>query len=185
MIYKSIIGAMCACLAVVSFNVSAATLYLPDSGWQEISWVDPSGGNNDVNAEGAFSFTVTENQSPILTVTDSGWNGERIEVFNYGVYTGFWSSSPSSPSGTVWTSSYDVAASSSQWSTGVWDLAAGDYELTFRLQRWWLNGDDIPPNTWVAAFKVDVNAVPVHASVFLFCSGIFGLIGFVRLKNKQ
>ena len=176
---KVIIGTV---LSLFAFNVIAATAYLPNSGWQEISWVDPNSGNYDVNAEGAFSFTVTENQNPVLTVTDSGWNGERFEVFNYGTYMGLWSPMPSSPSGSVWTSSYDTAITSSQWSTGVWNLAAGDYELTFRLQRWWLNGDDIPPETWVAAFKVDVNPVPIPSAAWLFGSGLLGLIGLARRK---
>ena len=148
-------------------QAAAATMYSPGSGWQEFSGINTSGGNNDDNLEGAFTFTVTVQQAPVLTVTDAGWTGERIEVFNHGAFAGFWTPSPRGKIGSSFTSSYDVAASSANWSTGVWSLTPGDYELTFRLQQWWIFGDDIPPNTWVAAFKVDVAPVPVPGTLLL------------------
>ena len=182
-ILKHLIFAVVVSTGIYS-QATAATMYPPGSGWQEFSWVNPVGGGYDENSEGAFTFSVTAQQTPVLTVTDAGWNGERIEVFNHGAYAGFWTPSPRGECGTSFTSSYDTATSSAKWSTGVWNLNPGDHELTFKLQQWWIYGDDIPPNTWVAAFKVDVAPVPVPGTLLLFISALTGIV-FLAGRRRQ
>lgn len=144
--------------------VDAAVPYIPGSGWKPFIFY-PYLGNSDSNwnSEGQFIFTVYAGQNAVLTVTDSGWNVERMEIFNNSNWTG-WTTSvpgPAGENGQHWTTSFDTAAGSSNWSSGNWALSPGTYRLTFKLNTWsTVKTDVIASNTYKGAFKVDVVQTP-------------------------
>jgi hypothetical protein len=135
----------------------AATEYLPGSGWQTLTWTSPTG-HTEFNNEGAFTFSVPAGQTFFLMVTEAGWNGARIEVYNQSVSTGVLTPSVDFRCFT-WTDDFEQAKSSDTWSTRILELAPGDYELTFRLAQWCATAD-LSPSTWIAAFKVWANTAP-------------------------
>ncbi|HNP31110.1 MAG TPA: FG-GAP-like repeat-containing protein [Nitrospirales bacterium] len=146
-------------IVLLAFPQSAmgATAYLPGSGWQSLTWTHPFG-NNRFNNEDGFTFSVTEGQKLYLIVTDAGWNGGFIDVFNQGVFTGLYTPFVS-PGCAAWTDQFDDAALSNFWGTGALELAPGNYDLTFQLKGW-CSTADIQPDTWIAAFKVGPNVAP-------------------------
>jgi hypothetical protein len=140
-------------------SVYAEVPYFPGTGWQVFSWRDPINNGHSRNGEGAFEFTVYAGQEAVLTVTDGGWNKEKIEIFNRNAYTGW--TTPTPGPGRIWTTSYDTASASTQWSNGSWPLPPGTYKLAFGLGQW-STVDFDEPNIPIyrAAFKVSVVTTP-------------------------
>ena len=146
-----------AALTLASQPALAATEYVPGAGWQMLTWTSPTG-HTEFNNEGTFTFSVPEGEKFFLIVTEAGWNGAMVEIYNHSLSTGVLTSSVNARCST-WTDDFDQAASSDTWSTGMRELVSGDYELTFRLGQWCLPADK-PHHTWIAAFKVGTNVAP-------------------------
>jgi hypothetical protein len=139
--------------------LGAEVPYLPGSGWKTFTFYNPGFGNYE-NAEGEFAFTVYAGQNAVLTVTDGGWNNEKFEIYNKGNWTGWTTSNPSS-AGQHWTTSFDVAAESPNWSSGSWILLPGTYKLTFGIGQWNPVKTDVNgSNVYRGAFKVSVVQTP-------------------------
>ncbi|MDR4485410.1 MAG: FG-GAP-like repeat-containing protein [Nitrospirales bacterium] len=150
------IGPLLIVLLAFPLSPVGATAYVPGSGWQSLTWTNSI--HNEFNNEGGFTFSVTEGQKLYLIVTEAGWNGEIVEVFNQGVFVGLRTSFVS-PVCAVWTDQFDDAASSNSWGIRIVELFPADYDLTFQLKER-CHTAGIPPDTWIAAFKVMPNVAP-------------------------
>lgn len=142
-------------------QAEAGNSYFPGTGWREFSFDAPLSGGNERNSEGEFSFTVHAGQSATLTVADQGWNNERFEVLNNGIYAGFWTSEPgpAGQTGAHWSPA--PSPGTNMWSSGTWALAPGNYKLSFRMQMWSSTKYDDPPwPIYKAGFRVDVVQTP-------------------------
>jgi hypothetical protein len=212
MVFKSIVGAVCACLIVVSFNVSAVIIGNKD--WLQVtdtagrSWsdfnaiFDDSTGVCDtpgclltsgVDLTGYTWASITEvrvlldtytstaldqaDSPSIIQALSSGWNASLFGDFaatnpftDGNDILGFTRNSSSIGNGDVvravdYGSSYD--------STQLIDL--------YRVQE--LTADENQPYLGGWFYKDAPPSVPIPASVWLFGSGLVGLIGIARRKK--
>ena len=83
---------------IVFLNLSlvrtASAITITDTEWHELTWSQGNTILNRFNREGAFTFNVLTGGSATLQVTDIGFNFERYEVFNFGIWNGLWTTSP-------------------------------------------------------------------------------------------
>ena len=215
MVFKSIVGAVCACLIVVSFNVSAVIIGNKD--WLQVtdtagrSWndfnaiFDNSTGACDtpgcllasgVDLTGYTWASITEVRVLLDTYTStaldqadspfisqalsSGWNASLFgdfaatNLFNDGNdILGFTRNSSSIGNGDVvravdYGSSYDPTQFPDLYL--VQELSAGE-NRPFVGGWFYKDAVETPPS------------VPIPASVWLFGSGLIGLIGIARRKK--
>lgn len=144
-------------------------------GWHAFSW---TAGPNVFQTETPWTFNTAVGVD--LSVTDAFVSGDRFEVYNFGVLVGTTSQiNGFSP----WTNDPNVAFLSSNFSTGVFSLAAGSYSLTFKNIQ--------SPSGYAsgaAFFRVDpqggVAQVPEPASATLVALGVAGLAVGYRRRRK-
>ena len=213
MIIKSFIGAACICLAVVSFNSNAVLIGVDDSsmdflgaaqdGWNitldtstNLQWLD-------------WSLTTSRSYNDVYAQTQGGtldgWRYATSEEFAglataAGIPASFLDATPGGTDvgftilNSLLGDTGDVGLSSaiSAWSNSPGTHTIGGFTS---LQ----NGFDVPNDSFnifnnefldVNSFNlyggsalVRVNPVPVPASVWLFGSGLIGLVGFAKRKK--
>ena len=183
MVIKSIVGAICACLAVLSFNASAAIVQIDSS----TSIIHTSGGlfgigYGDLSISGSFNL----NQTPHSL---EGWDLLVFEDIDILVGApGF-----QSPSITSALSDSNALYNGDTFQSSIYcvyvvgvicptDTVTGSYDGTsFSMTRNYFSGypDDF---SYSIVINGTVSAVPVPAAVWLFGSGLIGLIGIARRK---
>ena len=196
MVFKSIIGAVCACLAVVSINVSAVVLeerlgglayYDPDA---DLTWLANANVAGTANWWDAIAwgvdFTVGGVDRWRIPTTVHDWAGINIvgsELGNlfYNVLGGV----AGTPISAIHNANYDLFNNIQD--DIYWTSQAGGLDYGEAVSVSMFNGiqyhDDMERLrfTW-AVYTGDVEAVPVPAAVWLFASGLIGLVGFARRK---
>lgn len=140
-------------------------------GWYEVDLQPGS-----LNWKDQFSFNLLT--PGILTVTDARLAGERFEVFSNGVSLGVTPEPLTNPAFN-YTEDYDHAANDPIWSTGVWNLAAGNYLISGELTRI-VFGTSNP----VGALRIDSAPVPAPAAVWLLGSALVGGLGLRRFRKN-
>jgi hypothetical protein len=108
----------------IGFTASApagAVSIVPDSGWQNFTFAD-------VGSIGNPTFQFTLAQAGELKVTDAFQSGDRFEVYNFATLLGL-TSVPGS-SGDQIGSDADAAFIDPRWSSGIFSLAAGTYDIS-------------------------------------------------------
>jgi len=217
MVFKSIIGTTCACLAVVSFSADAALVsrlgglaYYDDVA--DLTWLA------DANAAGTTMNWANANAwaAGLDVAGVTGWRlPDTIDVGNDGatytsIYQGVdyyynitthselsnmfynvlgnlayydtsgnsaqpgWGLTNTGPfsnlqSSYYWSATEYAPSTSSAWFFGMSNGSQNHYDKTVNLYAW-------------AVQSGDVSAVPVPAAVWLFGSGLLGLIGVARRK---
>ena len=153
---KSISLAVLALVLSTSVNAELVSLS-PEGGWLPFSY-----GGNDSHWNDSFEFTITE--ASTLKVTPEGSSlGDIFEVFAGGTSLGITSSSRSLDT----------------FSTGLWVFQAGTYEITGVV----LSSTN-SAGTGIIRLDSGVPAVPIPAAVWLFGTGLIGLIGLARRKTN-
>ena len=209
MVFKSIIGAACACLAVVTFSADAALVsrlgglavydteadltwladanYAMTSGYDAdgaMNWVDANAWAAGLNVGGVDGWRL----APSLNADGSGpcigYNCTGSEMGNlfYNVLGGIAGSSII----TTHNTNYDLFSNVQAY--GYW--SATEYAPnTLNAWRFYMNYGRQGTSRVVLDFYAwavqsgDVSAVPVPAAVWLFGSGLLGLIGVARCKK--
>jgi hypothetical protein len=145
-----------------------------------LEWIDAqsaTGYNNDGSAL-HFSFTLTG--AADLTVVDGGFAGDQFQVFNNGTALGF-TSVPTNSYPTSVVTNFDAALANSNYSSAVYHLGAGTYDITGLLSlSTFVAGS--PLNATVGA--VSLTAVPVPAALGLFLAGS-SLMGFFSRRRAN
>lgn len=205
MVFKSIIGATCTCLAMVSFSADAALVsrlgglaYYDDVA--DLTWLADANyaQTSGYDADGAMTFSAANAWAAGLDVggvtgwrlasTDpalSGLNQSGSEMGNlfYNVLGGVAGQSIT----TIHNANYDLFSNIQSyyyyWSATeyapdtayAWHfyMASGSQHYSHKLLNRY---------AW-AVQSGDVSAVPVPAAVWLFGSGLLGLIGVARRKR--
>ena len=199
MVYKSIIGAVCACLAVVSFNVNASVITFDPPPCLTCGYLLSSYEESGVNFSGEFAHYGMGSNS--IAVNDSTGGAIR---FSYGSSMTLQLSSGSLFSlGTVDLAEYSSVFDGDE--IAVLFVGHKDNGITV-FQNFTIDGlrdgvggiDDFETFTFSsdftnlayvevgsAVFSMDnlsVSTVPIPAAVWLFGSGLIGLVGFARRK---
>jgi len=221
MVFKSIIGTTCACLAVVSFSADAALVsrlgglaYYDDVA--DLTWLA------DANAAGAAMNWADANAwaAGLDVAGVTGWRlPDTIDVgndgatyMNYfqGVDFGYNITTHSELSNMFYNvlgnvAYYDTSGNASQPGWGLTNTgpfsnlqsdnywSATEFAPSTTNVAWYFGmlgggqGNDVKTNNgyaW-AVQSGDVSAVPVPAAVWLFGSGLLGLIGVARRKSAN
>ena len=144
---------------VISQPAKADTIN-PNGGWQYFEF-----GELGTSWDKIFSFNLIN--SGILTITDAFLTGDVFEVLNFGTSLGF-TSTPDITQKVFHVGNYDAAVLDSRWSTGIWDLGAGSYEISgiATLSPFGRGG---------AALRVDTSLVPESNTILLLDNALTGL----------
>jgi len=138
-------------------SANATTIEIRD----DYGWIGFTYGGEGSSWNDTFIFTITE-ASTLRVLPDFGSLGDIYEVFADGTSLGATSSSMSPDT----------------FSTGLWTFQAGTHQVTGIVLS--------SPNSFGVAsiiLESGVPAVPVPAAVWLFSSGLFGLIGVARCRK--
>ena len=224
--YKSILGAVCACLAVVSFNVNASLLTIGTATYlgndynliydveDQITWLDYSNsGATYVGTETwissldtALTINLIEGYSPswgnanwrLPEVYGSGNNPTNINFIGSEMTTLYYSELGNELNDTslnfgifnnIISSGFYFLEPDPSWG---WDPVTGSFAPYFS----WTDSSIADPGELVistntlnsgvygmAVISGEVSMVPVPAAVWLFGSGLLGLVGVARRKK--
>jgi hypothetical protein len=144
-----------------------------------LEWIDAQsdlGYNNDGSAL-HFTFTLTD--PAYLTIVDGGFAGDQFQVFNNGTALGFTSVAINTYPTSIGTN-FDAALSDPAYSSAVFYLGAGSYDITGLLTVSALDDSSNAINATVGA--VSLTAVPVPAALGFFLAGS-GLMGFFSRRR--
>ncbi len=146
-----------------------AGILTADAGWSRFTF----GGATPDWSE-TFTFTISE--ASTLTVTDLYQTGDQFEAFANGSSLGL-TSAPTSESGTIY-DDYDASVASPSYSTGMWVLLAGTYDISGIATL-------APLGRGSAGIKLDtgVSAVPEPGALVLFAPALLGFLG-LRRRSK-
>jgi len=142
----------------------------------DLSWIDI----NDGSAL-SFTFTVDAGYTGKLTVVDAGFSGDRFTVFSGISSLGNSSAAVNSYPNSIGLD-FDAALANSNFSRGIYELAAGTYTITGSLLTSALDDTNSPLNATVGALRVDVSPVPLPAAALLLLNGL-GVFGFAARRR--
>ena len=212
MLNKSIIGATCTCLAVVSFNANSALMpvlgglayYDPDA---DLTWLaDANAAGATMNwadanawAAGLDVAGVTGWRLPDTLQQDASCSGQSGGVVSYGynctgsemgnLFYNVLGGVAGQSITTTHNTNYDLFSnvqSSYYWSATEYAPTTGGawlFHMGLGLQNG-TNDKNFSFYGW-AVQSGDVSAVPVPAAVWLFGSGLLGLIGVAKRKRAN
>ena len=143
-----------------------------------LGWIDISDGTAL-----SFSFTVAAGNTGTLTVVDAGFSGDRFSVFSNSAALAVTSAAVNNyPNSTF---DFDLALAATNYSRGIYALAAGNYTVTGSLFSSALDEFGAPLNSTTGALRVDVApvaAVPLPAAALLLLNGL-GVFGFAARRR--
>ena len=209
MVIKSIIGTTFACITVVSFNTSAALIerlgglayyddvadltWLTDANAAKTSsydadglmnWTDANNWAAGLNVAGVTGWRLADTVQPDTNCgTSYGLNCTDSEMGNlfYNVLGGY----SNTPISLHHNANYDLFSNiqTEYWSATEYaanTLGAWNFGMSSGFQNYTLKSDS--GYAWVVQ-SGDIGAVPVPATVWLFGSGLVGLISIARKKT--
>ena len=205
MALKSIVGATCTCLAVVSFNVNSALwerlgglayyddesdlTWLADaSAGTGLNWVDAKNWAAELNIDGVTGWRLPDTQQPDATCSiqtstkSSGYNCTGSELGNlfYNVLGGSADSGITSVHNDNYFLFNNVQDTFYFSATEYGNVGEVWVFATYNGYQDTLFAN-LGSNSW-AVHSGDVSAVPIPAAIWLFGSSLIGLIGFARRK---
>jgi hypothetical protein len=182
MIKKSLLAA--ALLSAIGVQAEAATL-VADGKWNtfDVDDLTSASGNLewiDLNDGNALSFDFTLLSPAYLKVVDGGFAGDRFNVFDNSNLLDQTSDTVNSYPNSIGLD-FDSAFADSDYSQGVFLLAAGNHSITGVLSQSANDEANKPINATVGA--VSLTAVPEPAAAWLYLTGS-ALIGVVYRRRK-
>ena len=183
MVFKSIVGAACACLAAISFNVNAANITLSENGlnFLEIQFsvpVQPAQHN-------ALSIGVTNSSGSVFSAVASLFDGGDLLANSLTSSLGErYATTGSSFSGIDPIIDYTTIADGTI--DGLFTLFVTSGFRTFDTNDFYINTFGEGGNSGFDGTITSISAstvVPVPAAVWLFGSGLLGLVGIARRKS--
>ena len=171
-INKHIAAVLLVSLFILGFGVtnSSATALTVDGAWDTA--------DEYLTAPAFFSetWTFTAASAVNLFVTDFAVASDLFDVYANGFFLGSTSYAPESSNYTL---DPDVAFASPAWSSGLWTLAAGVYEISI-LSTFVPSGY----SDSTVAVKVATAPVPEPSTLLLLGSGLLGLGWYGRKRKK-
>jgi hypothetical protein len=152
--------------ALLSFSGAQAAALTVNGGWSTFSF-----GTTGSSWSDSFTFTLTT--TGVLSVTDYQWLGDEFE-FTDGTTT--WVTQTATDVSSYQQYDIDLAFADPLFSSISVFLNPGTYTITGIVS-------DSPWDGGSGAIRVEANAVPLPAAVWLFGSALVGFIGFGRRKT--
>ena len=211
MVNKFAIGTACACLAVVSFNANTALVsrlgglayyddvadltWLADANYAQTSgydadglmfWEDAMVWGTALDVAGVTGWRLPDTLQPDTSCdsqsdgVSSGYNCTGSEMGNlYYIALGnfMFSLTNTGPFSNVQLGGYWSATDFAPHTTNVWSFAM------FNGAQVWSPKTQVVSYAW-AVHDGDVGLIPIPAAVWLFASGLIGLIGIARRKKS-
>lgn len=223
---KSILGAVCVCIAAVSFNVNASTVFnVP--GIQNLSWLELTATANmtrsqveaDMSSGGSLDGWRYATRTEVETLLDSLWGGVTegwhtsnyegartyLDVFGVSDLYAAYNNSGYMPDGYTWWNALfgsegDGCFDATQMCRAEVVIKDSLYGYDGDSIGWFQDGyglsygADLSSNNQIsqttnsawayqAYHLVSVSAVPVPSAIWLFGSGLLGLIGLAKRKK--
>jgi hypothetical protein len=180
-----------ALVGVTSANATLVTINNSNYGvWQAFDVVDPALGLGNTNlnwidqtdgSDLSFSVTVAAGYTGKLTVVDAAFSGDTFRVFKDGVELANTSAAVNSYPNSIGLD-FDAALADSNFSRGIYELAAGTYTITGSLSVSALDDLGASLNATVGGLRVDVAPVPLPAAALLLLNGL-GVFGFAARRR--
>jgi hypothetical protein len=183
MVNKTLATVVVALTAAFASRAQATTVDVTDSNWHQfdvsqlfsnsggLEWIDTNSDSLDPFSAIDFKFTLTAPTQ--ITVVDTGFSGDRFQVFDNGSLLGETSAAAIGTSNQI---DFDTALATG-YSSATFLLAAGTHDITGLLS---LSGDGL--NATGGGFKVD--AVPLPGAALLFLSGT-GLLSLTARRRRS
>jgi len=182
------LAAACALLLAAALPAAQAASLATDGSWTEIlmddslapytaAWVD-------LNADGvsytptSFNVTIAAGFTGTLTVVDTAYAGDRFSVSDNGVLLGQTGAAVADTALAHYVGSADSALANSDFSRGVFTLAAGQHVITGA----WVES---PYGATSGALKLDVSPVPEPATLATLLAGLSLLTVLLRRRNDS
>ena len=195
MVIKSIVGAICTCLAVVSFSVNAALLTVNEGQLVGATGVNVNGALYDVSFMDGTCFALYNGCDDSTDFLFSGNTASQAasDALLEQVFIGLYDDEPSLTMGCSFDTRCRVLTADGVVG-GEGDLIHGSFAVNSKKGA--TQGDTTAGGTFdVLSFDTStmdnrtmavwtVSAVPLPAAVWLFGSGLIGLIGIAR-RNKS
>lgn len=197
-------------LSVTSFSVSAAPIVIYDNFGPNDSFRETSGATIDVSFDQGFQFTAS--QSGFFTSLDVGMGttdgpqdvlfslhngatsntiGDLLESLTLTIQNPFGTQATSSASATgstylkegnqYWLLAHSVSGASTPWNYS--NVDSDGYKWVNRLTAT-PPRESIGISSDVSTFRINASVVPIPAAIWLFGSGLLGLIGVARHKKS-
>ncbi|MCQ8183363.1 VPLPA-CTERM sorting domain-containing protein [Methylomonas sp. SURF-1] len=171
-------------LSALSANAGAAALDA-DGQWHPFDvddTVSASAGLEWIDLDGnALSFDFTLTGSAILTIVDSGFAGDRFDVFNGNLLLGQTSAASNNYPDSLGLD-FDAAFADNRYSRGVFLLGPGSYRISGLLSQSALDDSAGAINATVGA--ISLTAVPLPAAAWLYLAGT-GLMGLTARRQSK
>jgi hypothetical protein len=176
MVFKSLIGLSCLIVSLVSASVNASTIFAPTDGDVNFlnSNIDFSGGTTQVAIFNVGDLGGTNNTIVLNDVYSASLAEFSVSVGDYLVDSKAGPSAPIFDSMTLFGTDNFILGltkdSGTNWvaDIGYTSLGGSIYDVHFA------DG---------SLLQVDVQVIPVPAAVWLFGSGLIGLVGLARRKK--
>lgn len=184
---KKMLATLTLAMGVV-FQAQATTIALSADGiWNEFNvddfsaisagteWIDYVDSNSpDFGTPLEYTFTIASGYVAKLTVVDAGFAGDTFSVYANNILLGMTSATTNS---TDYSNDFDANLANSNFSGGVFTLAAGSYTVTGNLFS-----TTQAFNATNGALKLEVMLVPEADTYAMLLAG-FGLMSIVRRRK--
>ena len=140
-------------------------------------WVDDF--NN--NAPLSFSFTIAAGQVGTLTVVDTGFSGDRFNVYNGAALLGSTGAAVNGDAAGAITFDYDTALANADFSRGTFTLGAGSHVISGVMFESTTDAFG-PLNATIGGIKLTVSPVPEPATYATLLIGLGLLLRTLRRR---
>lgn len=178
---------LAAALALATLSTAQAATLPGNGSWAEFNvdanlapysfgWVDESG------APLSFSVSIAAGQVGTLTVVDTGFSGDRFQVYDGAALLGSTGAAVNGDSAGAITFDQDLALANPDFSRGTFTLGAGTHVISGLMFQSTTDAFG-PLNATIGGLKLTVSPVPEPATYATLLIGLGLLLGALRRRN--
>jgi len=179
---------LAAALALAALSHAQAATLPGDGSWAGFN-VDANlapysfGWQDDDGKPLSFEVTIAAGQVGTLTVVDTGFSGDRFNVYDGAALLGSTGAAVNGDAAGDITFDPDAALANSDFSRGSFTLGAGTHFITGVLFASTAHPDYGPLNATIGSVRLSVSPVPEPATYATLLIGLGLLLGALRRRN--